>query len=247
MRKQIGALALFFISAFVLVLPDGELLADSVVLSATDYPPYEFAEPEGGVRGFDVEVIEAAFDRVNISTEFKFLPWKRALEQTKVGIYTGIFSCSYLPDREEFFLYSDQISRQTTGLFVRRDFDGFEPRSFEEVKGLKVGGVLGWGMLKVVEKAGAKVITDRSEKKVFNHLLKRTYDYAVLNLEPSGYQALKMGISKDVRFLKIKEKNLHLCISKKWPNAKEVVRNFNKGLAAIRSDGTYDRIHKAYR
>lgn len=38
----------------------------------------------------------------------------------------------------------------------------------------------------------------------------------------------------------------HLCISKEWPNAQELVLKFNAGLQAIKVSGEYDKIRQKY-
>ncbi len=50
-----------------------------------DYRPNEINPPENGLRGFDVEVVEAAFARVGITAEMNFIPWSRGKSMTKLG------------------------------------------------------------------------------------------------------------------------------------------------------------------
>ena len=247
MRHLTKTLSTVFLTLLFLFPLSSRLQAETVTLSVADFPPFEFAKPEGGLRGFDVEVIEVAFERVQIKTDIKFLPWKRALEQTKRGQFAGIFSCSYNADRAIFLLFSDQISQSTHAYFVRRVFDGFEPSNVTEAKGLRVGSVLGWNQARIMEEAGASVVAYRSEELVFRNLLKGVIDYAYLAYESSGFNAMQLGISKDLRSIKSSVKKLYICFSKKWPGVEEIVQKFNEGLAAVRADGTYDAIHNKYR
>jgi len=223
------------------------LQAETVVLISLDYPPYEFQTPQNGLRGFDVEVIEEAFKRVNTSAVVKFLPWKRGIEQTKAGSFAGIFSCSHRVEREEYLIFSAPISRQTEGYFVRSDFAGFVPTNLKAAKELKVATVLGWAATKTMDEAGANVTEYRTVGLVFRDLLKGIIDYSYLPLEGPIYKAMNLGISKDLRFIKVREKNLYICFSKQWPNIEKIVQKFNEGLAAVRKDGSYDRIHARYR
>ena len=247
MKRRIRQLSIIALKFLLLYLPYSTLQAETVVLASVDFPPYEFATPQNGVRGFDVEVIEAAFKRVNISTKFKFLPWKRGLEQTKGGFFTGIFSCGHRVEREKFIIYSAPISRQTDVYFIRRDFDGFEPSDLKTAQGLKVATILGWNQVRAMEEVGATVIEYRTVELLFRDLLKGLIDYSYLPLEGPIYKAMNLGISKDIRFIKVKKSDLYVCFSKKWPNIEEIVQKFNAGLAAVRKDGSYDRIHARYR
>jgi len=247
MKRRIRQLSAIFLSLFLLFSVSSAIHAEVLTLVSTDYPPYSFSEPQDGLRGFDVEVVEAAFEQAQVSTETKFLPWKRALEETKHGIYTAIYNCSFRKEREEFLIYSTSISRQSIGFFIRSNFNGFEPTRLEDAKGLKVGSVLGWAMADTMKDAGADIVTFRTEELVFRDLLKGLIDYAYLSLESSGFGAMKLGISNKIRTIKIQEKKLYVCFSKKWPNIEGIIDKFNEGLAAVRKDGSYDRIHARYR
>ncbi|WP_419904240.1 substrate-binding periplasmic protein [Kiloniella sp.] len=247
MRQVLKILSTVFLAFFLLFPLSGSLRAEIVVFSATDFPPYEFEKPEEGLRGFDLEVIEAAFARMKTSTSFEFLPWKRAVEQTKRGLFAGTLSCSHKVDREEFFIFSDPISYSSHAYFVRQDFKGFQPTNTVEAKGLKVGAVLGWAQAEIMVEAGADVMTYRSEELLFRDLLKGVIDYAYLSLEASNYRAKQLGHSNKFRTTQTKTKELFLCFSKNWPNVEDVVLKFNEGLAAIKADGTYDAIHAKYK
>jgi len=247
MRQKIKQVAIVILTNIFLLPLSGTLQAETLVFSASNYPPYEFAKPEGGLRGTDVEVIEEVFKRVQISTEFKFFPWKRALEMTKIGKFPGVFSCGYSLERAETLIFSEPLASSTHGFFVRRDHDGFEPSNYEDdAKGLKVGTVLGWWQVKTMESAGANLTTYRSEKLLFRDLLKGLIDYAAAPLEGSGFLAKKFGILEEVRYLPTSSKSVYLCFSKKWQGIEEIVRKFNEGLTEIRKDGTYDLIHAKY-
>jgi len=240
-----------FLSGLILVLMllvsfTGITRAETVILSTTDFPPYEFANPENGLKGFDLEVIEAAFKRVGIETEFTFLPWKRAVEQSKLGQFAGLFSCSYLADREEFFIFSDTISESGHAYFLRKDFSGYEPTNIEDAKSLKVASVLGWAQLDIMKDAGAQVVAYRSEELLFKNLLKGMVDYAYLNLQSSRYRAKLLGLSDQLRYIPTTKKTFHICFSKKWPGIEQIVPKFSRGLALIKEDGTYDQIHNKY-
>lgn len=224
-----------------------EAPAETVILSAMHYPPYEFAEPVNGLRGFDLEVIEAAFKRVQISAEFKFAPWKRVLEHTKRGLFTGVLSCVHSVEREDSFLFSAPTSQSTDAFFVRADFDGFKPTSIEDMAERKVGTVLGFIHEKIMKDAGANLSAYPSDELALKGLLNGRVDYLFLPVEFTLFRANQLGISNDMRFHKIRQKNLHLCFSRKWPDIEKIVEKFNEGLAAVRADGTYEAIHDKYR
>jgi len=247
MQRPIKSTTQTLFAIMFILLPSLLLKAETIVLTSVDSPPYEFAVPQDGLRGFDVEVIEAAFNRSQVLTEFKFSPWKRGLEQVKLGIVTGIFSCGFRAEREAFIIYSAPISRQTDGYFVRSNFDDFEPTSLQAAKDLKIATVLGWTQVNTMADVGATVLEYRTVELIFRDLLKGLINYAYLPLEGPIFKAKQLGQSNKFRFIKVLEKDLHICFSKKWPNIEELVKKFNKGLISVQKDGTYKRIHDRYR
>jgi len=94
---------------------------------------------------------------------------------------------------------------------------------------------------------GAEVVTYRLSELVLTNLIYGRIDYAYIPFESSIFQAMQLGISEEIRSIKILEKSLHICFSQKWPNIEGIVKKFNRGLELIRADGTYDRIHAKYR
>jgi len=222
--------------------------AETVVLAVdADYRPNEIDPPENGLRGFDVEVVEAAFERVGIKAEMKFLPWSRGKSMTKLGKFTGLFTCAYRPEREQYFLFSDKISQATAGFWMRRQFDGLVPESMQDVRGLKTGGILENSTLKSVQDVNPDTLRFRTIKLAVQNLIKGVFDYFYQIKETTGYTIKLMGVSGELKFSPIKEKLYVVCFSKKWPGIEGLMARFNRGLAAVKADGTYDAIHDKYR
>jgi len=215
----------------------------------SDYPPYEFAEPVDGLKGFDVEVLEAAFDRVQVNITIEFMPWKRAKYMTARGEVPAAFSCARDAEREKVFYFSDIISGLTHGLFVRKDFDidASLIHRIEDVKELEIIATLGYvNDVELTEKAipHQTAQTDLSALKMV--VLERAETFYTQK-EVSNYLIRSSELSASLKFIELRKADFYVCFSKKWPNVEELISKFNKGLALIRADGTYDAIHAKYR
>ncbi len=123
-RSEIFRISLFLVLLSGFISPVGIDASEVARIGACDYPPYEFAYPEDDKRGFDVEVAEAAFQRVGIDTVFEFYPWARAIQMAMDGELTAVLSCVDKPKRREFFIMSDPISVSTRVSIVRKEYDG---------------------------------------------------------------------------------------------------------------------------
>jgi len=247
MKKSITFFSIVLLLTLTLVGRPFPASAETVTLYALDWAPYQFANSKSDLRGSAIEFIEVALKRVGLSVEFKFLPWKRQLHMTKLGMGAGITLCSWREDREEFIVFSNAVSHGTDGFWTRRDFEGPELKTLEETVGQKVGGVLGYGTFKALQEVVPGAKGYRTENFALRNLLKGAVDYLFLPGEGPAYQAKNMGVSAELKFSKMTQKDYFLCLSKKWPEVKKLVVKFNKGLAEIKADGTYDTILDRYR
>lgn len=78
-------IAFYFLLVFLPFAHAQKSIPEEVLIVATNYPPYEMENPEKGLKGFDVEVAEEAFNRAGIRTRIEFYPWARALEMSEEG------------------------------------------------------------------------------------------------------------------------------------------------------------------
>ena len=90
-------LILVLLSNFI--TPIGIEASDVARITACDYPLYGFEHPDGDKRGFDVEVVEEAFQQMGLTAVFEFYPWARALQMTKDGEVTALLYCIDTPER----------------------------------------------------------------------------------------------------------------------------------------------------
>ncbi len=130
---------------------------------------------------------------------------------------------------------------------MRGDFSGASPATMSDVRGLKTGGILENSTLKSVQEVNPDTMKFRTIKLAVQNLIKGVFDYFYQIKETTGYVTKLMGVTGELKFAAIKAKYYVVCFSKKWPDAENLVNKFNKGLAAVKADGTYDAIHDKYR
>ena len=110
-RAFLGSLSL----CFVLILSvcgfvTNGTAKDALIFYAVNYPPYDIEKHPSGMKGFDVEVVEAAFASVGVNIEVKFRPWKRIMSEVETGKATGAVTCSDVPARRSWVYLSDKLS-----------------------------------------------------------------------------------------------------------------------------------------
>ncbi len=219
-----------------------------LTIHAVNFPPYEIENPDiDSLLGFDVEVVVAAFKKVGRRAQVEFRPWKRIVAMAKAGTTVAMLSCGKTAGREEYIYYSDPISTATRTYVSSIGYSGNAPKSIEDVEGLKVLVVSGYAAEKELKAIGVNyepIIDDASALRV---LINRDFDVFYTTKEFVQYIAGGLGLSDKLKYFDTgKQLFYHLCFSKEWPGSKTLRDIFNKGLAEIRADGTYDAIHARY-
>lgn len=243
---------LFEVTVFLAILSQaGPAVATSqsdksITILATDYPPFEMAEPVEGLSGFDYEVVIEAFARTGWKVRISFVPWKRAVAEVRAGNAAGVLSCAYRAQREEFAYYSDQLSNTIDGVYFRSGFASDPVSSHTDLIGTKVGAVTGYSTHAKLTDFGIDPIDIPDDEAGIKMLELGRLDYFLNGRQATDFLIKRLGLTGQFGFWTIADKPLYLCLSKAYPASKLLLENFNKGLAEVKADGTYAFIHAKY-
>jgi len=218
----------------------------SLTILATDYPPFEMEVPVEGLSGFDYEVVIEAFARTGWNAKIVFVPWKRAVAEARAGNAAGLLSCAYRAQREEFFLYSDQLSSSTDGVYYRREFAADPISTHTDLIGKKVGAVTGYSTYAKLTDFGIEPIDIPNDEAGIRMLEVGRLNFFLNGRQATDFLIKLLGLSGRFDFAVIADKPLFLCLSKSFPNSEGLLLDFNKGLAEVKADGTYAFIHAKY-
>lgn len=221
----------------------------SLTIFAVNYPPYEIENPDvNNLQGFDVEVAIEAFRRKGYRATVDFRPWKRIVSMAKSGTALAILSCGKSAGREDYIYYSNPISTATRTYVASIDYKGDIPHSIKDAQGKKIVVVSGYVSEKELIAEGMDfdpIIDDESALRV---LQKRGKDFFFTSREFVEYIAGGLGLADQFQYFDTeKQVDYHLCFSKNWPHTEALRNIFNIGLAEIKADGTYDKIHAKYK
>lgn len=244
-------LILLLICSFVASNSFADHLALLPTFYAVNYPPYEIENVElGGLRGFDVDTIEASFKALGHDVSFAFLPWTTIMKHVKRGTVAGVFSCAYTEDRSKFIFYSDPISYETRSIMMRVNEERDQIASLKDLKkyeDLKVIAARGYVQSTELEKQNIRHYPARSDNEAMEMLLNNEGDAFYTTREYAEYLVKQKGIRSKYKFVDIEKHPYHLCVSQKWPESKKLVSILNKGLKIIQDNGEYDAIHANYK
>jgi len=220
------------------------LAADRTLnIAATEFPPYYGKDLEN--NGFLTEIIREAFERVGYDIEIAFLPWKRAMEGTKQGKYDGLYSVWRRPEREEWSVFSDALPANELG-FYKQKSKNITFESFEDLKPYTIGVVRGYALPPGFEEAGLKTVLANNDEINLRKLHLGRLDLVLIDRIMGKYiiDSKLPEAASELEWLDppVHIDIQHLVISKKITDHNVILEDFNRGLAAMKADGTLKAI-----
>jgi polar amino acid transport system substrate-binding protein len=202
-------------------------------------------------NGYFAHLVKEAFKRKGYSLTVHFRPWKRALLTAKSGKFDGILGAFYKKNREEFFEYSESIDKSKIVLFAKKD-STIKYNNLNDLTPYVIGVVRGYHYSDDFSnfKSKLKVYESTDTNHNIKLLLYNRLDL-VLGSKNVILDLIEKNYKNDITKFKILKtplisNDLYVPISKKNKNHKQIISDFNQGLAEIKKDGTYDQILKLY-
>lgn len=248
-QLQKGTVSIYASAILILLLCTSAACAgDAIRLTNGEWPPYFSQELKDG--GMGTALCTAAFALAGIKTEYTYTPWKRGFELARQGDYDGTLGWRSTPERKKDFLISDPLIFEDVVFFHKKGCD-FDWKTLDDIGNLTLGGTLGYAYIKMlaqtVRRNGGKLELAPTDTLNFMKLSEGRIDlFPCAKLV--GQHLLQMtlppksGLAIRYHPRPIMTGGLHLLISKKTTNAKELVTRFNQGLKRLRESGQYDRI-----
>ena len=235
----------------VLLFAGGQSFAQETVrIASGEYAPWTSKNIKGA--GFTNHVISEAFARVGYRVEFEYYPWKRAFNSAKTGEKFHATSYWYYSDeRTQFFHYSDPLQHEETVFFHLADNPPGDWQALSDLKGKRIGVTRGYTYTKEIwdaheSKALSIKVADTDEIN-FRKLLKGRIDLFLMETVV-GKKLLRDKFSAEeasritLAPTPVVETTAHLLFNKNRADAEAVMAAFNKGLAQIKTDGTYQKM-----
>ncbi|WP_374078089.1 basic amino acid ABC transporter substrate-binding protein [Bdellovibrio bacteriovorus] len=227
---------------------DASSQAKSELVVGTDaaYAPFESESADKTVHGFDIDVIKAVAEKSGLKIRVINTPWEGLFSQLQSGDRDILISAITINDErkkvmdfsEPYFEAVQLIALPATSKITK----------FDDLKNSKIGVQTGT--------TGDEVASRLLGKANANIKRFEGTPLALEELENGGVDAVVADNGVVNNFLANNPKTFktisdpsfskeHYGIAVKKGNA-ELLKKINDGLAAIKADGTYDRIFKTY-
>ena len=218
-----------------------------VVGTDAAYAPFESQNEKGEIVGFDIEVVQAAAQQAGMEVKFLNTPWEGIFNSLGQGDRDLLVSSITITDeRKQTMDFSTPYFDAQQLIAVKKDS---KIASFDDLKNLKVGVQNGT--------TGDEVITKLQGKDSANVKRFESTPLALKELEGGGVDAVVadngvvvhyVNNNANAQFKTISDASFkaeQYGIAVKKGNA-DLLEKINKGLAAIKTDGSYDRIYAKY-
>ncbi|MEZ7197466.1 substrate-binding periplasmic protein [Pseudodesulfovibrio karagichevae] len=220
-----------------------------VVLVTDEYPPYVLSK--GAWPGLLTEIVQAAFAEAGVETKILYRPWRRCALMVREGDAFGAYPYARTDKRAEYAWFSESIwVCRNVFFYMKGRMGDFDYTSLEALRDYTIAGTSGHYYEEIFKKKGLAVDYAPGEASGVRRLWElraalfaedELVGWTLINrIFPS--RADLFGSTPTPWNLNPQ----HLMVSRAYPGASELLARFDKGLAAIRRDGTYDRLVDKY-
>jgi len=203
-----------------------------------NFPPYSFINEEGLQDGFNIDLVKAIMQDLDIPYKIELASWK----EVKAGLSNGsidVTSMVFSPERDSLSYFSSIYSTiRIDAVFNKKS----QPiRALYQLKNKVVAIEDGSITLDIIKAArcNANIVLVSDLEEAIIDLSKGKYNAVVCDIATSGYIIKKHGLN-DLAASDLGLPPRDYCFSSK---NKETVELMNKGLTDLIQNGEYSRIH----
>ena len=237
------AVALF--GVLLLAMP---ALAQRLRLVADAWPPFTDATLING--GLATDIVSTALARAGYASEFEQVPWARALMGVGDGRYDVVVNAWYDEARTHLGQFSGEYLLNRVRLIKRRD-DPIDFQRLEQLHDYPIAVVRGYAY-----SAAFDGDTQLQKVPVHNFVMAvRMLAAQRVRLTAEDEYVARYYLSREslrvrnaVEFLPkaLSENSLHILVSLKNPEHAQIVAGFDREIAKMKADGSYERLMRLH-
>ncbi|MBY0414803.1 MAG: transporter substrate-binding domain-containing protein [Bdellovibrionales bacterium] len=242
------ALLLFALSFSVV----SNIHAETITINGEDdWSPYSsITGDKKGVEGFAPEIVKAAFKTQGVTAEFKVLPYARCLDEVLKGDAIGCFDTVQDTDSQAKYLFHKTPLFEANTVVFGPANSTEKITKISDLEGKTVGITNGYTYsTEFTTNTKIKKETNPSEKTQLEKIAIGRLAYGVIWQMP-GHDIIKKNPSlggKVKELGTISTDALFVNFSRKHKDGQKYADIFEKGMAAIKADGTYKKLEDDFK
>lgn len=208
-----------------------------IVASDPTWPPLEFLDDSKQVIGYDVDMIKAVAKEAGMEAEVRNIAWDGIFAGVAAGNYDVVASgVTITPERQKAFLFTKPYYDVQQIVVVKK---GQSVKTFEELKGKKIGGQIGTTGVFVARKAGVDMNISEYDDigLAMQDLINGRLDATICDSPVALYYANKKEGFSDhlaIGFRTEATESFGFVVKK---GRQDLVDKLNKGIDAVRAKG----------
>jgi len=231
-----------------LALAVGAAQARPIEMNTVPWAPFYGPDLKG--QGFITAVTQAAFEEAGHDAQIEFVPWARAMLETKQGDRDLLMGAYYSAERADTYAFSDVIYETKVGLVALRDLGVERFDSLRDLTDYTIGYGRGWATTEEFDNADY-LDKEAAKNNVLNvrKLYEGRIDMIAMNFDRFNQIVREEGLDPQrAVFLEpaLKTSGLYLMVSEAIDDTEQLVADFNQGIAALRESGRYQEILQRY-
>jgi polar amino acid transport system substrate-binding protein len=217
------------------------LVAGPITLGNDEWPPFIL---EGESQGKAERLVCEALERAGHDCQLLVDDWEAVLDKARSGEIDGIAAAWRNPDRETFLLFSEPYLTNRIVPVVREAF-GPKVDSASDLRGLRVALVTDYAYGDEISagRLGFETVASRNSAEALQNVQKSKADVALVD-ELVARDALQSAGTGDLEVLNsvLAFRSLHFAVSRKHPQAQDIMDDFHRAYRLMLSDGTVNDI-----
>ncbi|WP_018150367.1 substrate-binding periplasmic protein [Leeia oryzae] len=219
------------------------LQAQALSLLTEDYPPFNYAEPNGHISGISTEIVQQLMRDAKLPYTITLLPWSRAISLTQVEADTCVFSMSRIPERELGYKWIGPLVSNDWILYGLKDAKPIMQLS--DIERMRVGSYQGDAIIPWMHSRGYDVDVAPNDDVNPQKLLLKRIDYWATGKLIGQYRLKQQKLEdKIVPIMVFNRTSMYLACNRKVPDA--LVDRLNGLLQAMQKRGVVKSIYQKY-
>ncbi|MCB5225289.1 transporter substrate-binding domain-containing protein [Alishewanella sp. 16-MA] len=219
------------------------LTHNPIIFASSEYPPHYGTDLVK--QGVVIEIVRRAFAKQQLNIDVAFMPFARAMHDTKQGLYSGVIAIWYTEARTEKWLYSEPIYANHIVLFKRKaDFRVKQNLDTLLAGNGTLGFVTGYLQQPLLQQSNLSKVSVASEEQLFKMLAMQRVDFVPADLQSGLYFISRLPVELRQSAIDWLEPALeihpmHLAFPKHHPNSEYLKQQFDLGLQALKDSGEF--------
>ncbi|CAM3665883.1 Amino acid ABC transporter substrate-binding protein [Pseudomonas reidholzensis] len=243
MRPLLGVVGLLA----AMLLPPA-MAADTLRLVSDSWPPFTDRDMPGG--GLATSIVTTALQRAGYASEFEQVPWARALKGVGDGRYDVLVNAWYDDSRTAIGTFSKAYLSNRIRL-LKRQGEAFDYTRQADLYPYTIAVVRGYAYAPGFD---SDTRLSRVEVRNFSSAVRMLAAGRVTLAVEDEYvarynlQREPQQVRDAVAFVErpLGENSLHILVSLKHPEHQRIVRRFERAIAAMKADGSYQRLMRQH-